>query len=99
MYVYFDGNRAHFDQMIRAGVMNIYAHWMVQGQTIGSNISSDYLMNVPAWFYNGLSSYFGSKWNYIVEEHVKNGILTGKYYRIEDLSVVDATYAGHSFLK
>ncbi len=99
MYVYFDGNRAHFDQMIRAGVMNIYAHWMVQGQTIGSNISSDYLMNVPAWFYNGLSSYFGSKWNYIVEEHVKNGILTGKYYRIEDLSVVDATYAGHSFWK
>lgn len=99
IYVYFDGNRAHFDKMIRAGIMNVYAHWMVQGQTIGSNISSDYVMNVPAWFYNGLSSYFGEPWSHEVEERVKNGILTGKYYRIEELPVVDATYAGHSFWK
>ena len=99
IYVYFDGNRAHFDKMIRAGVMNVYAHWMVQGATIGSNISYDYLMNVPSWFFSGLSSYYGEEWSYDVENHVKNGILTGKYYRIEELSPVDATYAGHSFWK
>lgn len=99
IYIYFDGNRAHLDKMIRGGIMNVYAHWVVQGATIGSNISYDYLMNVPSWYYSGLSSYFGERWSSDVETHVKNGILTGKYKRLEELSPVDATYAGHSFWK
>ena len=99
IYIYFDGNRAHLDKMIRGGIMNVYAHWMVQGATISSNISYDYLMNVPAWYYSGLSSYFGERWSSDVETHVKNGILTGSYKRLEELSPVEATYAGHSFWK
>ena len=97
IYIYFDGNRAHLDKMIRGGLMNVYAHWMVQGATVGANISYDYLMNVPSWYYSGLASYFGEHWNSDVDAHIKNGILTGKYKRIEELSPVDATYAGHSF--
>ena len=99
IYIYFDGNRAHLDKMIRSGIMNVYAHWLVQGATIGSNISYDYLMNVSGWFYSGLASYFGEHWSSDVETHVKNGILTGSYKRLEELSPVDATYAGHSFWK
>ena len=99
IYIYFDGNRAHLDRMIRGGIMNVYAHWVVQGATIGSNISYDYLMHVPSWFYSGLSSYFGEHWNSEVEAHVKNGILTGSYNHLEELSPVEATYAGHSFWK
>ena len=99
IYIYFDGNRAHLDRMIRGGIMNVYAHWMVQGATVGSNISADYLMNVPSWFYSGLSSYFGEHWNSDIESHVKNGILTNSYTRLDELSPVEATYAGHSFWK
>ncbi|MBO4504594.1 MAG: PD40 domain-containing protein [Bacteroidales bacterium] len=99
IYLYFDGNRAHFDAMIRAGIMNVYAHWLVQGATVSSNMSSDYLINVPNWFYNGLSSYFGQSWNSDVDAHVKNGILTQRYADFEELSPLDATYAGHSFWK
>jgi WD40 repeat protein len=99
IYIYFDGNRAHLDRMIRGGIMNVYAHWMVQGATIGSNISADYLMNVPGWFYSGLASYFGESWNSTVESHVKNGILTNSYKHLDELSPVEATYAGHSFWK
>ncbi len=99
IYIYFDGNRAHLDKMIRAGIMNVYAHWVVQGATVSSNISYDYLMNVPSWYYSGLASYFGEHWNSDIETHVKDGILTGSYQRLEELSPVDATYAGHSFWK
>lgn len=99
IYIYFDGNRAHLDKMIRSGIMNVYAHWLVHGSSIGSNMSSDYLMNVSSWYYSGLSSYFGEKWSYDVDAHVKNGILSGKYKQIEELSPVEATYAGHSFWK
>lgn len=99
IYIYFDGNRAHLDKMLRGGIMNVYAHWLVQGATISSNISYDYLMNVPSWFFSGLSSYYGEHWSAEVETHVKNGILTGSYKRLEELSPVEATYAGHSFWK
>jgi hypothetical protein len=99
IYLYFDGNRAHLDRMIRGGIMNMYAHWVVQGATVGSNISYDYLMNVPNWYYSGLSSYFGEHWNSTVETHVKNGILSGLYKHVDELPPVESTYAGHALWK
>ncbi|MBO7646874.1 MAG: hypothetical protein J6S56_02100 [Bacteroidales bacterium] len=99
IYLYFDGNHAHLDRMIRSGIMNVYARWLAEGSSMGANISSDYLINVPSWFYSGLSSYFGERWNADIDAHVMDGILTQRYADIEYLSPVDATYAGHSFWK
>ena len=99
VYLYFDGNHAHFDQMLKGGIMNVYAHFLVEGDNLRSNISSDYIGNIPSWFYDGLSSYYGNTWDSDIEEHVKNGILTGKYADFDELSVVDARYAAHSFWK
>ena len=99
VYLYFDGNHVHFDRMIRSGIMNIYAHLLVEGQTVGNNITSETLINVPSWFYSGLASYFGEKWNSEIDAHVKDGILTQRYADFDQLSPVDATYAGHSFWK
>ncbi len=99
IYLYFDGNREHFDRMIRSGLMNLYAHWLVEGATVGSNISSDYLMTVSNWFYTGLASYFGKHWDSDIDAHVKDGILTQRYADFDELSPVDATYAGHSLWK
>ena len=99
IYIYFDGNRAHLDRMIRSGVMNVYAHWVVQGATVGSNMTYDYLMDVSNWYFSGLASYYGESWNSDVDAHVKDGILTQRYADFDDLSPRDATYAGHSFWK
>ena len=79
IYIYFDGNRGHLDRMIRSGVMNVYARWLAEGSSMGANISSDYLISVPSWFYSGLSSYFGETWNSDVDAHVMDGILTQRY--------------------
>ncbi len=99
IYLYFDGNHQSLDKMIRSGVMNIYAHLLVEGQNVGANITSETLMSIPNWFYNGLSSYVGENWNSRIDAYVKNGILTRSYADLDLLSPVDATYAGHSFWK
>ena len=99
VYLYFDGNHEHFDKMIRAGIMNIYARLLIDGTTMASNMKSSYVGNMPNWFYNGLSSYFGRNWDSDIDAHVKDGILTQRYADFDDLSPVDATYAGHSFWK
>lgn len=99
IYLYFDGNHLHFDRMIRSGLMNVYARWVVQGASVGSNMTYGYLMNVPNWYFSGLSSYFGERWNSDIDLHVKDGILTQRYADFDELSPKDATYAGHSFWK
>lgn len=99
VYLYFDGNRAHFDRMLRAGVMNLYANWVINGTSVGANISSETLLDVPNWYFSGLASYISNEWDSEVDAHVKSGILTEKYADFDELSPVDATYAGHSFWK
>lgn len=99
VYLYFDGSHANFDKMIRAGIMNIYAHLLVEGSTTASNMRSSYSAGVPNWYYSGLSSYIGRAWDSQIDAHVKDGILTQRYADFNELSPVDATYAGHSFWK
>ena len=99
VYLYFDGNHEHFDKMIRAGIMNIYARLLVEGSTTASNIKSSYVGNMPSWYYNGLASYFGRKWDSNIDAHVKDGILTQRYADFDELPPIEATYAGHSFWK
>lgn len=99
IYLYFDGNRAHFDKMMKAGVTNLYAHWIINGSSVGANISSDYLLDVPNWYFSGLSSYISEKWSSETDAYVKNGILSERYADFDELTPVEATYAGHSFWK
>lgn len=99
VYLYFDGDRNHFDKMLRAGVMQLYAHWVINGTSVGANMSSDYLLDVPNWYYSGLSSYVGEEWSSMVDAYVKSGILTEKYADFDELTPTDAMYAGHSFWK
>ena len=99
IYLYFDGNHQHLDQMIRSGIMNIYAHLIVEGESMGANISSEHLFSVPDWYYIGLASYIGNEWNSELDAYVKNGILTGRYPDFDELSPLDSRYAGHSFWK
>lgn len=99
VYLYFDGSHANFDKMIRAGIMNVYAHLLVEGESTASNMKTSYVGDVPNWYYSGLSSYFGESWNSNIDAHVKDGILSQRYADFDELSPVDATYAGHSFWK
>lgn len=99
IYLYFDGNHAHFDAMIKSGIMNIYAHLLVEGENMGANIAAGTLFDVPDWYYTGLASYFGENWSSQIDERVKDGILTRRFNDIDELSPLDARYAGHSFWK
>lgn len=99
IYLYFDGDHKNFDKMLRAGVMNLYAHFIINGTSVGANISSESLLQVPNWYFSGLGSYYGENWNSTIDAHVKNGIISQKYVDFDELTPVEATYAGHSFWK
>ncbi|HNX20903.1 MAG TPA: hypothetical protein PKG88_00930 [Bacteroidales bacterium] len=99
VYLYFDGDHNHFDKMIKSGIITIFARNIVEGESVGANISAGHLSSVPNWFYSGLASYMAEPWSPEVDIYVKNGILSRRYELLEDLNPVEATYAGHCFWK
>ena len=44
IYLYFNGDHNHFDRMIKEGIANTFAHLLIEGQNLGANISSEYLI-------------------------------------------------------
>jgi hypothetical protein len=97
VYLYFDGNHAHLNKMIRSGIASVYARGIVQGQTLRANMASEYTTSEPNWFYSGLSSYMAQSWDSELESIVKDGILSKRFNKLDNLSPMDATLAGHSF--
>ena len=97
IYIYFDGSHANLNKMLRSGIASVYAHGIVQGQTVRANMVSEFVMDEPNWFYSGLSSYIAENWNSDLEAQIKDGILTKRFKSLDFLSPRDATLAGHSF--
>ena len=97
VYLYFDGNRANLNKMIRGGIASVYARGILQGETVRANMASEYALDEPNWFYSGLSSYIAENWNSELEAQVKDGILSKRFRKMAHLSPMDATLAGHSF--
>ena len=97
VYLYFDGSHANLNKMIRGGIASVYARGIVQGQTLRANMASDYTMNEPNWFYSGLASFIAENWNSTLEAQVKDGILSKRFRKLDNLTPMEATIAGHSF--
>jgi 23S rRNA (adenine(2503)-C(2))-methyltransferase len=97
VYLFFDGNHAHLNKMIRGGIASVYARGIVQGQTVRANMASEYSSDAPNWFYSGLSSYIAENWNSELDAQMRDGIASKRYRRLDFLSPMDATIAGHSF--
>jgi hypothetical protein len=54
---------------------------------------------MPEWYQNGLVSYLSEDWNTIIDNRVRDGIMSGKYKRLNNLVGEDALYAGHMLWK
>ncbi|MCL2436136.1 MAG: hypothetical protein FWD09_08410, partial [Lentimicrobiaceae bacterium] len=97
VYIFFDGSHANLNKMIRGGIASVYARGIVQGQTVRANMASELAMDAPNWFYSGLSSYMAESWNSQLDAQVRDGIVSRRFKKLDNLSPMEATQAGHSF--
>lgn len=97
VFIYFDGDYTHFDRQIRAGIAKLLIDQTIYGGSIGTQIKNATLINFPAWYVNGLVSYYGEEWSTETDNIVRDGILSGRYRKFNHLMGDDALYAGHSF--
>lgn len=95
--LYFDGNYVNFEQQIRNGIAEMLLNQVLFGGSVGSQIRNSTIFSVPAWFKDGILSYYSQDWNTNYDGTLRNGILSGKYKKMNQLTDNDAVIAGHSF--
>ena len=96
VFLYVEGDQQKLEQQIKASITEVILNQMLYGSGFTNKIANNTLISVPDWFYYGLIAYVSKKWDYDIEDKVKDGILTGRFEKFNYLSGEDAEYAGHS---
>ncbi len=96
MFVYFNGDHANLDKQIRLGIARLYVNKQTKGSTVGEKIVNAVALNLPDWYKLGLISYLGESWNSDMEDHLRDGIMSGRYRRLNKLTPEEAAFVGHS---
>jgi len=99
VFLYFDGDSRNFEKQIRAGIAEVLVNQAFYGTSVGSQIKNTTLFTLPEWYRNGLISYLSEDWNTEIDNRVKDGIISGRYKKLNNLTGEDALYAGHMLWK
>jgi WD40 repeat protein len=99
VFLYFDGDNRDFEKQIRAAIANVLVNQAFYGTSVGSQVKNTTLFTLPEWYRNGLISYLSEEWNTDIDNRVKDGIMSGKYKKLNNLAGEDALYAGHMLWK
>lgn len=96
IFVHFTGDHADLDRQIRMGLARAYVDRQSSGSGIGEIVSNAILFNQPDWYRLGLISYLGENWSSDMEDHLRDGIMSGRFRRLNKLSPEEAAFVGHS---
>jgi len=94
--LYFDGNHLNFQKQIRAGIAEVLFNQMMFGGTMGKQVKTATFFSIPDWYKVGLISYLSDDWSVDFDNRVRDGVLSGRYKKVNNLDGKDAVYAGHS---
>ncbi len=96
VFIYFDGNIVHFENEISAAIAKVLFNQMMFGGSLGQQVKTSALFSLPDWFRIGFVSFASEDWNTDIDNRVRDGIVSGRYSKINNLTGDDAVYAGHS---
>ncbi len=94
--LFFNGDHAHFIEQIRAGTAQVLLQQLMYGGNIKDRVQSAMLLNIPPWYEKGLVSYLSKGWGVEEDNHMRDGVLSGKYKRFNRLMEGEDEFAGHS---
>ena len=96
VFIYFDGNHVNFEEQIRTGIAEVIFNQMMFGGTLTQQVKNATFFSLPNWYRVGLISWLGRPWSVELDNVIRDGILTGRYDKLNNLTGEDATQAGHS---
>ena len=97
--LYYEGDHNKLDAQIRAGLAEVLINQMMYGGNVREMLKNSTLLNLPDWYTKGLIDYVANDWNSDIDNHVKDGVISGRFKNINRLEGPDAIYAGHALWK
>ena len=99
VFLFYPGDHVQYDREIGAAIAQVLINEMLNRGDVKEKVSASARLNLPDWFVKGLISYVSDPWNPEVENLLRDGILSGRYKKLNHLEKKDAVIAGHSFWK
>lgn len=96
VFLYFNGDLNNLIRQIRAGIAQVIIEQTLYGGSVGTQIKNTTLMSLPEWYVKGAISYISEPWSSEIDNFVKDGVLSGRYKKFNQLTGMDALYAGHA---
>jgi len=93
----YNGSYADLECQIRKGIAMLLINQITNGVSVGAQIRSTFKYDIPVWYREGLCSYIADDWDSYHEAVLSEGIVSGRYKRINQLAGDDARIAGYSF--
>jgi hypothetical protein len=92
IFIYFNGDHAHLDEQIRAGIARVMGLRALSGR----NRATRFYKNIPDWYNEGLTKYLSKQWSAEDENILRDGILSKRYASVYKLSDDEKINVGHS---
>ncbi len=96
-FIYFNGNRGDFEKRIKEGLALVLINELLFGGNIQDRIQNAAMLNLPEWYFNGLTSYISEEWNTANDNKLKDLVNSGKLKKFNRLVYKDPKLAGHSW--
>lgn len=97
MFVYFNGDHKQLRRQIREGIASVYLNSLLEGSNLQQIVQNSIQLELAQWFRDGLISYVGSRWDYELDDELRDIIFQDKKYReFKNLEKDHPKIAGHS---
>lgn len=96
VFVYFNGNHKDLRRQVREGIASVYLDAMLFGSNLQEIVQNAVMMNLPAWFKDGLASYAGENWSTEMDNELRDALLSEDFETFEEFAEENPKLAGHS---
>jgi len=99
VFLFYTGDLQSYENQITAAIVEVVFNEMFYSGNLREKMANSAMLNLPEWFTEGLISYYSNYWDTNIDNHVRDGVISGRYKKFNRLSGEDAVYAGHSIWK
>ncbi len=96
IFVYNEGDHAALDRQVRSGIAQVILDRMMYGGNWREVLRNSALLNLPEWYTKGVVAHAAGPWDAQAESRIRDGILSGRFNKLNRLTGEDATLAGQA---
>lgn len=96
LFIYFDGDHTRFKEQIWGGLTEVIVKQMMFGNSWKEMVKNSALMTVPEWYIDGLVSYAAQPWSVVIDDQLRDVVLSERLNKFNKLVGEEARFAGHA---